>query len=311
MPNRLLGWALRRQGPDRLPLTLAPRRIYILPTRTGWTFALLLVAMFIAGINYGNGLAQLLTFWLTGFALVAMIRTQRGLAATTLTAASAQAAFAGGVIELTLRFESSLSARDLQLSTAADPAAAHPAAAVGQQSVLLRFPAGRRGRWRAPVLRLQSQAPFGLFRTWCWLQLPVETLVYPQASGRLPLPEAPGADAGAHRHTSGQDELAWLRDFREGDSPRQIAWKAYAHGAPLLVREYHGHAAASRVFDYAALPDLDREGRLSQLTRWIVDSSAQGQTWTLRLPGSVPLTGVDAQHRRRCLELLALFEAAP
>ena len=73
----MLRWALRRQGPDVLPLRLAPRRIYILPTGTGWTFGLLIAAMFLAGMNYGNGLALLLTFWLAGFTLVAMIRTQR------------------------------------------------------------------------------------------------------------------------------------------------------------------------------------------------------------------------------------------
>ena len=59
--QRMLRWALRRQGPDSLPLQLKPRRIYILPTGTGWTFGLLVVAMFLAGMNYGNGLALLLT----------------------------------------------------------------------------------------------------------------------------------------------------------------------------------------------------------------------------------------------------------
>ena len=36
-------WALRRQGQDRLPLTLDSRRIYILPTRAGWGLAALLL----------------------------------------------------------------------------------------------------------------------------------------------------------------------------------------------------------------------------------------------------------------------------
>src|SRR5690348_5964329 len=82
--QRMLRWALRRQGTDTLPLQLAPRRIYILPTRAGWAFALLIAAMFIAGMNYGNGLALLLAFWLAGFAIVAMIRTQRSLAGAQL-----------------------------------------------------------------------------------------------------------------------------------------------------------------------------------------------------------------------------------
>jgi len=98
-----------------------------------------------------------------------------------------------------------------------------------------------------------------------------------------------------------------LRAWREGDSPRQVAWKAYARGAPLLVREYQGHAAAAPEFDYALLPIRDREARLSQLSRWVVDAAAQNQSWTLRLPGMV-LRGAGTEHRRRSLEELALFD---
>src|SRR5690606_5038568 len=86
--GRLKAWALRRQGRDALPLRLTARRVYILPTTAGWTFALLLGVMFIAGMNYGNGLALLFTFWLAGFALVAMVMTQRVLTTTRITAAT-------------------------------------------------------------------------------------------------------------------------------------------------------------------------------------------------------------------------------
>ena len=40
---------------------LTSRRVYILPTRAGWAFAAVLAVTFIAGMNYGNGLALLLT----------------------------------------------------------------------------------------------------------------------------------------------------------------------------------------------------------------------------------------------------------
>jgi uncharacterized protein (DUF58 family) len=148
-------------------------------------------------------------------------------------------------------------------------------------------------------------APFGLFRTWTWLRLDVATLVYPRLAGDLPVPESPGEEAGSGYLTAGQDELAWLRDFRDGDSPRQVAWKAYARGAPLLVREYRGHAAASRTLDFAALPGLHVEARLSQLARWCVDAAARGEFWTLRMPGHA-LAGAGPDHLELCLQALAL-----
>src|SRR5690606_10061092 len=106
-----------------------------------------------------------------------------------------------------------------------------------------------------------------------------------------PLPESPEQDNGGMPLHQGMDELAWLREFREGDSPRQVAWKAYARGQPLLVREYHGAGAQQRDFDYEALPGLDMEERLSQLTRWILDAAARGEAWVLRLPGTAPMAG--------------------
>jgi uncharacterized protein (DUF58 family) len=309
--QRMLRWALRRQGVDAPPLTLAPRRIYILPTRAGWTFALLIAAMFIAGMNYGNGLALLLCFWLTGFALVAMIRTQRSLAGAQLLRAVAAPTFTGMPLLLTLEIRCALHTQDLRI-TAEDLDGVEPPAGIepaGACNLRLRFNSRQRGRWKAPVIRLQSSAPFGLFRTWTWLALDVSTVVYPRALGERRVPEAAGG-GGSRPLTGSLDELAGLRAWREGDSPRQVAWKAYARGAPLLVREYQGHAATTLDFDYASLRMRDPEARLSQLTRWVVDAATQSQSWTLRLPGMV-LSGSGTEHRRRCLEALALFEREP
>jgi uncharacterized protein (DUF58 family) len=310
--QRLLRWALRRQGPDSLPLQLKPRRIYILPTGTGWVFGLLIAAMFLAGMNYGNGLALLLTFWLAAFSLVGMIQTQRGLAGVTLVDAAAEPAFAGGELVLTLGLRSRMDTRDLVLE--AEGASMEPVSGPdggGTATVSLRFKVKRRGRWRAPVLRIATSAPYGLFRTWTWLSLDVQALVYPKPVGDEPVPEVPGPESGSLRLAGSLDELAALRPFREGDSPRQVAWKAYARGAPLLVREYQGHSAALREFDFSALRRGDTEARLSQLSRWIVDAAAQNQRWTLRLPGSEPVAGSGPDHRQQCLARLALHAAEP
>src|SRR5690606_6305043 len=304
---RMKVWALRRQGADVLPLRLSARRVYILPTSAGWTFALLLAVMFVAGMNYGNGLALLFTFWLTGFALVAMVQTQRGLTGITVHAASAGPAHAGDMVRLRVLVSGGSAPADLHLveerESVSAAGAATAAAAAGNDisqdqggesskaELLLELPAPRRGHWRAPALRLCSTAPFGLFRAWTWLTLDAGTLVYPAIAGSLPVPESRGVESGSLRHVHGLDELAWLRDFREGDSPRQVAWKAYARGQPLLVREYSGEGSRRHEFDFDALHGLDTEARLCQLTRWVVDASAQGSAWVLRLPGAPPMAG--------------------
>lgn len=306
--QRVRRWALRRQGNDVLPTTLTARRIYILPSASGWMFALLIIVMFIAGMNYGNGLALLLTFWMTGFALVAMVQTQRSLAGTRLLEASAAPVHAGSSVPLRIHVAATRSAEDLRFS-AADSANQSRLTASDEISsqLLLEIPAPRRGPWRAPVLRLETIAPFGLFRSWTWLTLDIATVVYPEARGNLSVPETAGDDTGIEQLNHSQDELAGLRDFREGDSPRQVAWKAYARGAPLLVREYRGYSAGAHDFDYVALRDLDVEARLSQLTSWIVNAASRGEPWTLRLPDEAPISGSGADHRAHCLARLGLF----
>lgn len=305
--DRVRNWALRRQGPDVLPLRLAPRRIYILPTGSGWAFALVIAAMFVAGMNYGNGLVLLLTFWLTGFTLVAMIQTQRSLAGAWIRSAAAQPVFAGDDILLELEIESGIQARDLLASGSGARPATPGHTGSGDTRLWLEFQAERRGRWQAPVLRLETQAPFGLFRAWTWLTLDVSTLVYPRPVGEARLPESDDPEGTRPRVSDSRDELSGLRPFREGDSPRQVAWKAYARGAPLLVREYQGAAGSSRILDYNSVPSGNMEGRLSQLCRWVVDTAADNLSWTLRLPGAADLSGSGSTHRRRCLEALAVF----
>jgi uncharacterized protein (DUF58 family) len=301
-------WALRRQGPDQLPLRLAPRRIYIVPTGAGWNFALLIAAMFVAGMNYGNGLVLLLTFWMTGFALVAMIQTQRSLAAARILSASAEPAFAGGQLQLTIEMECRLSAADLSITGegASGTDALPRSKETGIISLRIEFPARRRGRWRAPVLRMETRSPFGLFRTWTWLSLDIAALVYPRPAGDALPPESEDPQGNRRRQLGSLDELASLRPFREGDSPRQVAWKAYARGAPLLVREYMGQDSSAHVFDYSTVPLRDPEARLSQLTRWVIDAATRNLPWKLRLPGAGEFSGNGAAHRLRCLEALSL-----
>lgn len=305
--SRLQRWALRRQGVDELPVTLRARRLYILPTRAGLAFAAVLATMFIAGMNYGSGLAMLLCFWLTGFLVTAMLRTHRLLAGTRMLGAAASPGFAGQSVALTLRLAPRIPGARLTLRTGRTAAQTSTQASDEPVTLQLAVPVERRGVWQAPPLELETRAPFGLFRCWTWLQLPVSTEVYPAPAGSHLPPEAPGEQPRGSLGATGGDELTWLRPFREGDSPRQVAWKAYARGMPLLVREYRGSGRAFNEFDFAALHGLETEQRLSQLARWIVDASSRGEAWALRLPGQPELQGFDADHRARCLGALARF----
>ena len=91
---RTARWVRRRQGEDLLPVQLARRRLYILPTRGGVAFGALVFVMLLAGLNYANSLALFLTFLLAAFALVAMQLCHRNLLGLEVIALQAPAVFA-------------------------------------------------------------------------------------------------------------------------------------------------------------------------------------------------------------------------
>ena len=306
---RFRTWVRRRQGEDRLPLTLERRRIYILPTRGGVAFAALLFLMLLAGLNYGNSLALFFTFLLAGFALVGMQLCHRNLLGAALVAARAPPVFAGspGVLELTLGNAAAQPRLGLEGATV-DACAAADLPAASERSLELPLAPHARGLWPLERVKLTTMHPFGLFRAWTWVHAPLELLVYPRPSGSLPMPEVPGGrPARSSAAASGGDEWLTLRPFRTGDSPRQVDWKAYAREAPLLVKEYAPPASQLRVFEFESLRGADTEARLSQLARWVVDAEARGESYALVLPGVRIGADHGPEQRHRCLTALALY----
>lgn len=308
--KRAAEWARRRQGADSLPLTLARRRLYILPTRAGLAFGALVLTMMIAALNYTNSVALLFAFLLAGFALVAMHECHRNLLGLSLLQAAAPPLFAGstGTLRLTLGNTSRRTRYRIQASVPDEAAVPLDLTAGGRGQIELPIRAVRRGWQRIDRLQVSSSHPFGLFRVWTWVHAPIVVLVYPRPAGSLPPPADNGAHTGIrHRGASGADEWFGLRPFRDGDSPRQVAWKAYAREAPLLVKEYSSAGSVSRMLSLDAARQPDIESRLMQLARWVVDAEAAGDLYGLELPGELIPAHHGPDHRHRCLSALALY----
>jgi uncharacterized protein (DUF58 family) len=308
--ERMARWVRRRQGPDSLPLTLARRRLYIVPTRTGVGFGLLLILMLVAGLNYANSIALFLTFLLMGFTLVTMHQCHRNLLGTQLSAASALPTFAchDGCLRLTFDNAAAVARLRIAAGVGYEPTTATDLPPRGREIIELTVAAPRRGIVQIDRLHLITTHPFGLFRTWTWVHASIEMLVYPQPRGSLPMPTHSGNKAGTRSLTNaGSDEWLGLRPFRDGDSPRQVDWKAYAREAPLLVKEYSAAGSELRLFEFGALPQLQTESKLEQLARWIVDAEAVGERYGLTLPGLQVKPDRGTEHRHRCLAALAMF----
>jgi uncharacterized protein (DUF58 family) len=303
-------WAKRRQGDDQLPASLTSRRVYILPTRGGIAFAALLLVMLLAGLNYSNSMAMLMTFLLAGFALIAMHLCHRNLVGTVVRSVDTINAFAGEHARLLLTLENGADSTRIGLECATDDSERIlvdvPPDATARADVAI--PLAARGRFPIDRVKLSTAFPFGLFRAWTWIHVPLAVLAWPVPRGRRePPPEAASGGQAPAVLRGGDEEWAGLRAFRDGDSPRQVAWAAFARGRGLLVKTYESPAAHHRMFDFTQVPGTDIEQRLEQLSSWIVAAHARGERYGLRLGDRELPPDSGNEHRARCLDGLALF----
>ena len=307
--KRAAAWVRRRQGDDQLPITIATGRLYILPTRAGVALAALIFVMLIGGLNYANSMALMITFLLAGFGLIAMHLTHRNLAGMSVRALSTANAFAGehGTLQLTLQNSADTPRLGIEAQTGDSERAALdvPASAAARADIAVLLP--RRGRIDIDRIKLSTAFPFGLFRAWTYVHLRTGVLAWPVPRGRREPPtEAAGGGTAPALHRAGDEEWSGLREFRSGDSPRQVAWGAYARGRGLLVKTYQSSVAQHRTFDLASTTG-ELEQRLEQLSAWIVAAQARGERYGLRLDAHELPPDSGNEHRTRCLDGLALY----
>ncbi len=303
------------RGPRREDLRLAQRNVYILPSRAGLLYALILLAMLVASINYALSLGFMLTFLLGAVALVAMFHTFRNMATLVLRPGRAEPVFAGQPAEFSVllinpgrleRFAIRLHAAGM---AAPEPVDVAPGA---EQLVRLSVPATRRGLMPVPRIKLLTEYPLGLWRVWAYWHPAIDVLVYPTPeTPAVALPENTAIAGEGQGVGTGEDDVASVRQYRPGDSPRRIAWRAMARtdSDELLTKQFEGGERGELWLDWRQLPaSLDVEAKISRLTRWVLDAEARGTRWALGLPDrAIELDG-GAGHRQRCLEALALLE---
>jgi len=307
---RVRRWARKRQGSDDATTKLRPGRVYILPTGVGFVFGLMAFAMLLGSMNYNNNLSFVLTFLLIGIGFVSMHQCQRNLVGLELTFAGTDPVFSGQSIRFRIAITNhSKSARyGICIYHDRTESDVHDLQPGESKIFVLPVATNHRGWIQLDRFGIRTLFPFELFRSWAWLHMDLRGLVYPNPTENAPEPPPTKVAHGHRQHDArGEEDFAGLRRYNEGDSPRHVAWKAYARSGQLLSKQFAGADTSSQWFDFDQIPADNIEERLSILTRWIVNSDRTLEDYGLRLPGNeFPPAHGDAQ-RRQCLEALALF----
>ena len=300
--SRILG---RRAGRS-LPILLNQKKLYVLPTGFGFFTAVILFICVLGGLNYNNNLALGFAFLFCALAFLSVHVAHRNVLRLEFTHVQAQPAFAGGELSVAVTIKpSDARARtclhgEFELGTVVEfelPAAS---------AVQFALPAARRGWQALPPLTVSTQWPFGLFVVWAHVWPEAQALIYPMLEMNPPnFPIAASQTLGKSAQ-AGDEDLRNIRDYRPGDAPRQIAWRASARSDALRTRELEAPASADIVLDYQDIVGLAHEARLSRLAAWCVRAAQEKANFELRLPNTKISQGQGPAHLLTCLKQLAL-----
>ncbi len=307
---RVQRWARKRQGGDSHVTRLQSRRIYILPTGVGFVFALMTFAMLLGSMNYNNNLSFVLTFLLAGLGLVSMHQCQRNLVGLELRFAGVDPVFAGQSAQFRIAITNRSRNSRYQIRLYADAISSETKDLAPGDSKVFRIAVAtdKRGHIALDRFGIRTLFPFELFRSWAWLHMDLKGLVYPKPAEDAPEPPPTQTAQGHRQHDArGEEDFAGLRKFHDGDSPRHVAWKAYARTGELLSKQFAGADTSSQWLDFDHVDEDDLEKRLSIITRWIIDADRTQRDYGLRIPGAEFAPAHGESHRHLCLEALALF----
>ncbi|MFT6098576.1 MAG: hypothetical protein ACJAYF_001118 [Arenicella sp.] len=289
------------------------KELYILPTRVGWYFALILIALFGIAVKFDNQSAFMMLFILVAVGLIAMVYTHNNVIGMSMGSHPSRPVFLGSpaVFPITLSNPSGKPRHAVwliaggfhQLSTL-----------VGgdQQTIEVRLPTVQRGFFPCEPVNLSSLYPIGIF--FCWTKRFVSDercLVYPQPLDLVPFPED-GSNHGKEEANAnvrlGAEDYAGMKNYQDGDRMRDIHWPSLAKTNKLVSIQYENHSNSSVNLSWFNLPlSLSIEDRLSQLCYWVINAEKNGQRYQLEMPNHTIEFDKGMNHYHACLRVLALW----
>jgi uncharacterized protein (DUF58 family) len=320
-------------GGKRLPLAKRVRpRERLRITREGWLFIIISIAIGLAAIRSGNNLLFLILGMMLGLLIVSGILSEmslRGLDFSRLPPGSIHAVkpFLMGIsVTNTKRYFPSFSieVEDIQADRVLDKRCYFLKIPAGRtQTTAYRHAFARRGRYHFSGFKVSTKFPFALLRKSRLVELETDVLVLP-AVRQVSLPPLPAPDTvgDRHRRLRGRGgDVYGLHDFRPGDDPREIHWKASAHRGRLVIREREAESARElvlRLDHRLVVPDGGSMLAGAEAIELAITTTASMAAHLIRLGYQVGLLTQDEtlptdegpSHLARILRLLAQIEYA-
>jgi len=297
-----------RRGTVVLPFHVEYRHIYVMPTRFGAWFGVLLALTVVGGLNFNNNMALLFGFTLAAIAQLTSFLAYRNLAGLTLASIQAAPVFAGEAARFRVfvnnpepRCRYALQLCSEEAADALDIEPGRSACFVLQQQT------GIRGWMQMEPFNLETRVPLGMFRAWSVIIPFTRCLVYPRpANNPPPLPRTGRGEDGVAKAGEGE-QFHGLREYRPGDPLRSIAWRASARHDRLYSQVMEAPREEACELNWYLMGPLGAEEKLSILAAWVLLAERRQVPYSLELPSEALPAALGEEHRDACLKILALY----
>lgn len=278
-------------------------RVYIFPTKMGGYLNGLIFLMFLLSVGYANNLLLIFTTLLLAFDILWLIQTHfhlyrlkfdhltiySGHALSPISVQLFWKATPNGPMNWEIELESDhgdLSFKSLKESSEQS---------TGEIIPLLR------GAHKWKYLRVKTVNPYGLYQSWIYFPLGLETLIYPSLVKNVEIPfSGKNYEGELPQDKKGPEDFRGLSTYADGES-RKISWKHYARSGELLVKE--GEEMMTPLLDLELNPPGEegaKEAYLSYLATQIVECHRRD------IPFSLKINQTSSSHLQDCLKVLAL-----
>jgi len=293
--------------------SIGRRQLYILPTRIGWYYALILGALFAIAVKYDNQSAFMMLFILTSIGLVAMLYTHNNVIDLSMTSQASNSVFLGQTATFPIKVENHSNTNRNAVWLVCDGFHQLLNLPIGEQrKVELTLPTVRRGYLNCSPIILTSQFPIGIFFCWTKRFLPEQRcLVYPQPLDITPFPASDSNTSNQQATATvkaAAEDYSGMKPYQPGDRLRDVHWPSLAKTQKLVSIQHENQNSSAVNLSWFSLPaKLSAEDKLSQLCFWVVRAEAEGLRYQLEMPNHTVQFDTGRKHYHECLTVLALW----
>ena len=240
-------------------LRLSLRRIFIVPTGLGWLWAAVGGLLYVLGVNTSSNVPLILGFLMLALQLLAIFLTAQSLHGLQLHWPTQIEGWAAEQLPLPLQLTVPKGSRYLGLQLGPRGQRWEGICPAGVQQIPVPWQGDSRGLHKLPRLRIDSQAPLGLWVCWVRVQLATEALLYPApvaaAVSEMPWPQAVGTKQS--QQSAEPHDFHSLQPHRPEEGPQRLAWKQLARGHGEFSKRFEAPTAQAVLLSLQ--PGIEKE----------------------------------------------------